>query len=124
MDGYKLALSKYAQFSDRSRRREYWGFVLVNVLIALVLNLLIFTLGYNADDASYTAIGYVLLAVFFVYALAILLPSLALQWRRYQDIGWPGAVSIIGWFLPLLTFIVALIPGNQGPNQYGPDPKA
>ncbi|WP_062519196.1 DUF805 domain-containing protein [Demequina silvatica] len=124
MNGYRLALSKYAQFSDRSRRREYWGFVLVNFLISIVFGILLAVAGYDYETMEGSGLAAVILVVFAIYALAILLPSLALQWRRYQDIGWPGAVSIIGWFFPLLTFIVALIPGNVGANQYGPDPKA
>ncbi|WP_062290330.1 DUF805 domain-containing protein [Demequina phytophila] len=123
MGGYRLALSKYAQFSDRSRRREYWGFVLVNFLIYVVFSILLAIAGYDFETMEPSGFAVVILVVLAIYGLAILIPSLALQWRRYQDIGWPGAVSIIGWFFPLLTFIVALIPGNVGANQYGPDPK-
>ena len=122
MNGFTAALSKYAQFSGRSRRAEYWGFVLVNAIIFLVLEGLAFTAG--RTDTGFNAIGTVLLVVLGIYALFVLVPSLALQWRRYQDIGWAGPVSIIGWFFPLLTLIVAFIPGNPGANQYGPDPKA
>ncbi|MDN4473853.1 DUF805 domain-containing protein [Demequina zhanjiangensis] len=122
MNGYKAALSKYAQFSGRSRRAEFWGFALVNILISIVFSILITLVGVSSDG-TYTTVGWILVAAIVLYGLFILIPNLALQWRRYQDIGWAGAVSIIGWFVPLLTFIVALIPGNAGPNQYGPDPK-
>ncbi len=121
MNGYKAAISKYAQFSGRSRRAEFWGFALVNILISVVVSVLMTLVGIK--DSTYTAVGWILVVLMVLYGLFILIPNLALQWRRYQDIGWAGAISIIGWFVPLLTFIVALIPGNPGANQYGPDPK-
>ncbi|WNM27294.1 DUF805 domain-containing protein [Demequina capsici] len=86
-----------------------------------MLYVLLVTLGMS--DSSLTAVGVILLAIIAIYGLFVLIPSLALAWRRYQDIGWGGALSIVGWFVPLLTFIVAFIPGNPGPNQFRPDPK-
>ncbi len=124
MNGYMAVLRKYGQFSGRSRRLEYWGFMLVNAIIVTVLAILLTTVGREAGANGYTAVGYTIIAVMVGYGLFVLVPSLAVAWRRYQDIGWAGAVSIVGWFFPLLTFIVALIPGNQAANQYGPDPKA
>ncbi|WP_062299409.1 DUF805 domain-containing protein [Demequina maris] len=124
MGGYMTALRRYAEFSGRSRRSEYWGFVLVNVLISILLSILLLVSGYDYETMEPSGFSIVVLVVLGIYALAMLIPSIALQWRRYQDIGWPGAVSIIGWFVSLLTLIVAFIPGNDGPNQYGPDPKA
>ncbi|MDN4475109.1 DUF805 domain-containing protein [Demequina sp. SYSU T00192] len=124
MGGYTTALKRYAEFSGRSRRAEYWGFVLVNVLISVAFSILLAVAGYDYETMEASGFAIVILVVFGLYGLAILIPSLALQWRRYQDIGWPGAVSIIGWFVGLLTLVVSFIPGNDGPNQYGPDPKA
>ncbi|WP_296665621.1 DUF805 domain-containing protein [Demequina sp.] len=121
--GYQTALSKYAQFSGRSRRTEYWGFVLINTIIILALELVAILAGRDADGA-FTVVGWIFIAAIVVYSLFVLIPAIALSWRRYQDIGWAGAVSIVGWIIPLLTFIVAFIPGNPGANQYGPDPKA
>lgn len=124
MDGYKAVISKYTEFAGRSRRKEYWGFVLINAAIWIVLSLVYSLAGIDRDANAINVIGWVLIAVMGVYGLFVLLPTLALQWRRYQDIGWAGALSIVGWFVPLLTLIVAFIPGNVGENQYGPDPKA
>lgn len=121
---YTDVLGKYAQFTGRSRRREFWGFALVNILISIVFSILITAIGIDRDTNTYTAIGWVLVILIVLYGLFILIPNIALQWRRYQDIGWAGPISIIGWFIPLLTLIVAFIPGNPGSNQFGEDPKA
>lgn len=124
MNGYMAVLRKYAQFAGRSRRAEYWNFVLVNLLISIVASILFYAVGINRDDSTLNVIGIVLAVVMGLYSLFILIPTLALQWRRYQDIGWAGGLSIIGWFFSLLTLIVAFIPGQKGENMYGPDPKA
>ncbi|MDN4477834.1 DUF805 domain-containing protein [Demequina lignilytica] len=121
---YADVIRKYAQFTGRSRRKEFWGFALVNILISVVFSILIGAVGIDRDTNEYTLIGWVLVALIVLYGLFILVPNIALQWRRYQDIGWAGPVSIVGWFVPLLTLIVAFIPGNVGGNDYGPDPKA
>ncbi len=123
MGGYTKAFRHYATFDGRTRRADYWQFVLVNLIILLLLNSMAFVWG-RASDGGFTALGAVAVIVTGIYLLVTLLPRIALDWRRFHDIGWPGAVSIIGWFVPLLTLIVACIPGNPGPNQYGPDPKA
>ncbi|WP_062530713.1 DUF805 domain-containing protein [Demequina rhizosphaerae] len=124
MDGFVTAFRRYTDFAGRSRRREYWGFVLVNVAIFAVATALALTVGRDSDAQTYTTLGWVIVIAASFYGLVLLVPGIAIQFRRYQDIGWPGAVSIVGWFLPLLTLIVACIPGNEGPNRYGPDPKA
>ncbi len=124
MGYYTLAFRRMTDFSGRSRRAEYWMFALINALIAIALSLLLVLAGRDSDGTSITAFGWVIYIVAIVYGIAVLLPAIALQWRRYQDIGWAGALSIVGWFIPLLTFIVALIPGNVGANAYGADPKS
>ena len=96
MDGYKAVISKYTEFAGRSRRKEYWGFVLINAAIWIVLSLVYSLAGIDRDANAITVIGWALIAVMGVYGL----------------------------FVPLLTLIVAFISGNVGENQYGPDPKA
>ncbi|WP_062519194.1 DUF805 domain-containing protein [Demequina silvatica] len=124
MGGYVAGIKRYTDFTGRSRRSEYWGFVLVNALIFTVVAVLALTAGRDAEAGTYTTFGWVLVIALSFYGLVLLVPAIAIQFRRYQDIGWNGALSIIGWFIPLLTLVVACIPGNEGPNKYGPDPKA
>ena len=119
MNWFLVALKKYATFSGRARRAEYWYFVLFYLLISLGICLLEWVVGLSGDDRR----GPLSL----LFDLGLFLPSLAVGVRRLHDIGrsgwWLliGLVPIVGW-LVLLYFLVT--EGDRGPNAYGPDPKA
>lgn len=122
MEWYAIALHKYAQFSGRSRRREYWTFALVNALIFCAfygLAVVFFITGQRV-------IGATLLGLCSVYALAIIIPGLACGVRRLHDIGQTGWLML----LPLIPFVggiilivLHLIDSQPGANPYGPNPK-
>ncbi|WP_062314318.1 DUF805 domain-containing protein [Demequina rhizosphaerae] len=125
MDGFRTALSKYAQFQGRSRRREYWGFMIVVWLIAIAIGLL-YALSWAmvADSGDGNWLAAIALILGIGVGLALIVPTLSVGWRRCQDVGIPGAVALIGIAVPLVVYVIGLIPGNEGPNEYGPDPKA
>ena len=112
MNYYLDVLKKYAVFSGRATRAEYWYFVLFNILIAIVL-------GVIAEMIKLPIIS-------IIYALAIIVPSLAVLVRRLHDIGKSG-----WWFfielVPVIGFIWLIVllatGGNSGANKYGADPK-
>ena len=125
MTGFTAALSKYAQFTGRSRRREFWGFHLVLIALGLVLAIVYsISVAMEANSGEGNPLALIALALIAVLGLAFVVPSLALGWRRCQDVGVPGAVAVVGLFIPLVMWIIGLIPGNDGPNAYGEDPKA
>lgn len=72
-EAIKACFEKYAVFSGRSRRSEYWYFYLFTFLVSLVLECIPF-LGLLS----------------FVWFLAQLIPSLAVTVRRFHDIGKSG----------------------------------
>lgn len=109
MNWYLEVLKKYAVFSGRARRKEYWMFVLFNIIIVIGLSIVGgVALGENGGILS----G--------LYNLAVLLPSIGAGVRRMHD------SDHSGWWLlvPLANLYFACIEGTRGPNQYGPDPKA
>jgi len=112
MNWFVAVLKKYAVFSGRARRKEYWMFTLIYILIAVVVGLLDGMLG------SAGILGGVL-------GLALLVPSIAVTVRRLHDTdrsGWwvlIAFVPFVGW-LVLLVFMV--LAGTPGSNQYGEDP--
>ena len=123
-----LPLQRYAEFSGRSRRKEYWMFWLLNLLISLFVGL-VFLVGYYAD-MSQTQMDTWLMPVLYLaclVSLAFIVPGLAVTIRRLHDTdrsGWNilwGLVPAIGGFV-LLYFYVS--DGTEGPNRFGPDPKA
>ena len=114
---YPEVLKKYAVFSGRAHRKEYWFFFLVNVLIALALGVIDGLIGISGDANQSVLVS--------LYWLAVLVPSIAVGVRRLHDTGrsgwWMllGLVPIVG--LVLLVFLA--LDGERGPNAYGPDPK-
>jgi uncharacterized membrane protein YhaH (DUF805 family) len=120
MDWYLQVLKKYTEFTGRARRKEYWFFVLFNIIISAVLGVVdYFTGTYSA------AYGMGLLGC--IYVLAVLLPAIAVSIRRLHDTGRSGwwlllvLVPVIGGIIVLIFMVFDSQPGD---NQYGPSPKA
>lgn len=118
MKWYIEVMRKYAVFSGRARRLEYWMFVLSNVIIAVVLSIIdgIADSDFEGSRSTLTTL----------YVLAILIPSLAVGVRRLHDTGRSGCWMLIG-VIPIIGAIVLLMFMVQDSqlmdNQYGPNPK-
>jgi uncharacterized membrane protein YhaH (DUF805 family) len=132
MNWYVKVLKQYVDFSGRARRTEYWMFTLISAVISIVLGLidaLLFRAGSFTSVTGGGSVGFTasLGVLGTIYSLAVLLPTLAVSVRRLHDTDRSGWWLLIG-LIPLIGAIVLLvffvIPGNQGPNRYGADPKA
>ena len=145
---YLEVLRKYAVFSGRARRKEFWCFSLVSFIIVLVLTVLDNQLGtfHRATD----------LGLFVsLYCLAILIPEIAVTVRRLHDTGrsgwWillmlpygvvgaamgamsadempvamglVGIMSIIGLIGLVVLLVFMVLDSQPGSNQFGPNPK-
>lgn len=130
---YKKAFANYATFSGRATVSEYWLAVLMNFIVALVLGavtgILTAILGGISDGNS--AVMAIAGLPSSIYSLAIIIPFAALAVRRLHDqgrSGWWYIGCLIGSLCCGIGSIVLLVlmclPGTQGPNQYGSDPKA
>ena len=112
MGWYLMVLKKYTEFTGRSRRKEYWMFVLFNFIIMIGLAIIEGILG-------------ILGILSMLYGLAVLLPGIAVSIRRLHDTdrsGWwllIGLIPVVG--LVLLYFMV--LDSTPGDNQYGVNPK-
>ena len=119
MRWYFEVLKKYAVFTGRARRKEYWYFVLFNVLISIVLGFIDGVIGTYNPETGFGILGG-------VYTLAIILPSIAVGLRRLHDTGRSGWWMLIG-FVPVIGALVLLYflvqDSKAGENQYGPWPK-
>jgi uncharacterized membrane protein YhaH (DUF805 family) len=116
---YLEVLKKYAVFSGRARRMEFWYFVLFNLVVYIVLSLIDALLGtYNIVSGVGLLSG--------IYSLAVLIPTLSLWVRRLHDIdrtGWWILINLIPLIGTIVLLVFALMPGTPGSNRYGPDPK-
>ena len=122
LDIYKSVLTKkYADFTGRARRAEYWWFVLVNFGVIFGIVVLAIILSVSSD--SLAGLGG---ALYVVYALGVIVPSLAVTVRRLHDTnksGWMLLIGLIPFVGPILLLVFYFTDGDPGENQYGPSPK-
>ncbi|MCX4514721.1 DUF805 domain-containing protein [Streptomyces sp. NBC_01619] len=113
MNYYLDVLKKYAVFSGRARRKEYWMFILFNVIALAVTFALDLALGTSP-------------VIYSIYAVAVLLPNLGVTVRRLHDTDRSGWWILIA-FIPLVGSIILLVflasEGKSAENQYGTNPK-
>ena len=108
MNTYIGVLQKYAVFSGRATRSEFWLFNLINSLVVFPLGVL------------GTAVGWIVF-VELSFILAIMIPSLAVTVRRLHDTGRSGWWYFVN-FIPLIGFIILiifLVGGSDQDNEYG-----
>ena len=119
MNWYLKVLKQYADFSGRARRKEYWMFALFNMIFAIVAMILDNVLGIAMEGIGYGPL-------YGLYALAMLIPGLAVAVRRLHDVGKSGWMILIA-LIPLIGAIWLLVlevtDSNAGENQYGQNPK-
>ena len=113
MHWYLEVWKQYAVFRGRSRRAEYWTFVLCNLAILLVLRII---------DGLIGGSGMIVL----VYSLAVLVPVMAVSVRRLHDTdrsGWWLLVTFFPFFGVLVLLLFMVQDSDPKKNQYGPNPK-
>ncbi len=135
-----LPFQRYAEFTGRSRRMEYWMFALFNVIVIVALAMVTGGAGFLAGLADPEASGVGVGAMFgglgvimLIYILAVIVPSIAVTVRRLHDrdmSGWwylgffvGGLIPYIGFLISLAFLVLMLLPGTTGPNRFGDDPK-
>ncbi|MFZ4286404.1 DUF805 domain-containing protein [Variovorax sp. HJSM1_2] len=119
MNWFLIALKKYATFSGRSRRSEFWYFVLFYLIIFCALAFVDRLTGsFDADAGMGLLSG--------LFALGLIVPNLSVTVRRLHDTnrsGWWVLLSLV----PLVGQIVLIVfmaqKGDVGENRFGPDPK-
>lgn len=131
ISAYKSMFKKYAQFGGRSRRSEYWYAMLMNYIIMIAFYLIIFVPITKGMINNYLSTGETIFImvgaiIFFLYYLAILIPSLSMTVRRLHDIGksgWWLLLSFVPYIGSIILFIFSVLDSQPGANKYGPNPK-
>lgn len=153
MNWMLMPVRRYADFSGRSRRLEFWMFTLMNFIVACVLlgpaymmfvqelaRHVVLTDGgaasFDADILANLQLNttvLVLFALYAIYALFMLIPSIAVVVRRLHDRNlsgwWYLGLILVSW-IPLVGLVASIaflvfmfLDGTPGPNRFGPDPK-
>ncbi len=111
----------YANFNGRARRKEYWGTMLVYMIVAVILSMLMNITFWISEYLSYF---FVLVAS--IFYLATIVPIIALTVRRLHDVdksGWWYFISLVPLIGGIWLLILLCTEGTRGENQFGADPK-
>jgi len=114
-----VLLAKYADFSGRARRSEYWWFMLFSCVLSMVLRLSATIL------APIPVIGLIFSIVVSLIGLALMIPGIAVYVRRMHDLGKSGAFLFLV-LVPLVNFYIIYLltqPGEEGSNSFGANPR-
>jgi uncharacterized membrane protein YhaH (DUF805 family) len=108
-DAIRRFFKKYADFTGRASRSEFWWWYLFAIIIGAVYGILLGTLGTIGNGGrGLGPIGWVLVVLYSLWGLAILVPSLALIWRRLHDANLAGPFFFLG-FIPVVGWIIVLV---------------
>ena len=116
----KICWSKYADFSGRAPRAEYWYWSLFVLLLTIAIALISGFMEVAQDSLAPKTLEY-------LFEIILFLPGLAVQVRRLHDLdksGWwllLAIIPLVGWIILLVWYCTR---GTSGPNRYGPDPLA
>lgn len=129
-----VPLRRYADFSGRSRRREFWWFFLFQMVVntLFIATMVIFVMATKTlfDGAPVSSILVVISLIWVLFIVAMIIPNAAVITRRMHDQGIPGIVGMLLYgatfllsFLGLAILVFMALDGKKGDNQYGIDPK-
>tara|TARA_B100000780_G_scaffold182067_1_gene127764 strand:+ start:226 stop:579 length:354 start_codon:yes stop_codon:yes gene_type:complete len=113
------AIRKYAVFSGRARRKEYWLFSVFYIGLIFVMMFTDVILGTYVIASGFGVLGS-------ITVLGLLLPSISVLVRRLHDADKSGWWVLLG-FVPLgglILLVFCCMDGTKGENRFGPDPKA
>jgi uncharacterized membrane protein YhaH (DUF805 family) len=119
-DAVRAVMSKYAAFTGRARRSEFWYWFLAIILAEIVIGII----GGVLASAS-QSLSVVSLLLYGVLVVATIVPSLAVTVRRLHDTGrsgWWWFISLVPAVGPILLIVWYCTPGTPGSNAFGPDP--
>jgi uncharacterized membrane protein YhaH (DUF805 family) len=126
---------KYATFSGRASRSEFWWWYLANAIVGIVLGIL-YAIGFATSERSTVSMSsstsasvqstvtepsalFVISGILFLlWGLAIIIPTLALGWRRLHDANLTGALWIIAIFVGIVGIVFGLLPSNPQGARY------
>ena len=117
ISNYAGVLRKYAAFSGRATRTEYWLFILAQIIVFVAL---------GALAAVGGAVAPVLVLPLVVYWIGTIIPSLAVTVRRFHDGGYSGwmiLLALIPGIGGIILLVFMVLPSERGGNRHGPDPR-
>ena len=121
----KVMKENYSNFNGRARRKEYWMFTLIYIIVIVIAMFLDGALGLGFD------MGYGVTApygwIYSIVALVHLIPALGVLVRRLHDVGksgWFMLISLVPIIGGIWLLVLVCTDGDSSENAYGPSPKS
>jgi uncharacterized membrane protein YhaH (DUF805 family) len=132
MEWMLMPLRRYADFNGRSRRKEYWMFVLGLLIVYLALGMLVSVGAASTpmgmeQGMAWSPVAMLGMGLIFLVAFAVIIPAIAVQVRRFHDqdkSGWFVLLNLVPYVGGIIVLVFMCLEGTKGDNRYGPDPKA
>ena len=108
-----MPLQKFAQFTGRSGRAEFWWYALATVIANVVAQ--------TVDNMISGGPGLLTIAL----AVALIVPGLAVSFRRLHDTdrsAWWLLISLIPLVGAVVLIVFFVSAGTSGPNKFGDAP--
>lgn len=120
-EAFRRFWAKYATFSGRASRSEYWWWTLIAVVVAIVLDVLATVAGAGSDGSGPSALGVVVAILAVAWGLGTIVPSLALLARRLHDAnysGWLMLLALVPFVGGLIVLVFSLLPSNPAGQRF------
>lgn len=148
IDWARRPIQKYADFSGRAPRAEYWWYFLGTIIAYIVVMIVESIVGLDGTVGPYGPLSLILM-------LGLLVPGLAVTVRRLHDTnrsGWWILIAVVPYFIvgvlagaaiaggsmaglagagflgliamvgAIVLLVFMVLPGTKGDNRYGADP--
>lgn len=130
MKWYLKVLRQCADFNSRAGRREYWMFVLLNILFSWAYTLvvmLVLLLAFNILDVHMReeSVSLLVIKLSLIYYAIVFIPAFAVTVRRLHDIGksgWNILLNLIPFVGPIWLLVLLATPGEEKENRFGANP--
>ena len=142
MNGYLACWKKFAVFTGRSSRNEFWSFYLINLAIGIGFWILFGAIGggnmqMDANGAPQmdangalmftpiTSAGMILFVLYMIFSLLATLPIIGVSIRRLHDqdkSGWWFLLNFACGIGALVLLVIQVLPGTEGENRFGAPP--
>ena len=121
-ESVQVCLRKYADFSGRATRAEFWWWLLATTLVSFAIS--------AVDTAASTLLStfseFAFSPFSTIFGLVVLLPNLAVTARRLHDIGKSGWWQLVwfviagaGWILFVIGIIITIVRLVSGEGFFG-----
>jgi uncharacterized membrane protein YhaH (DUF805 family) len=127
MEWMLLPLKRHADFNGRSRRKEYWMFMLLQMIVLMVLGGIFgIAAAIGGGDNGPGPLAWVVFAIIMIFGLAMIVPGIAVTVRRLHDqgkSGWFYLISLVPYVGAIVLLVFMCMDGMPGSNEYGESPK-